>query len=73
MEALENLPEGNPLKDNPAYEAVEKRGYVRVPRIVPITRPEGVGGFDASDFSPETIQKRADEGYAQTTQALNTL
>jgi NTE family protein len=73
MEALENLPEGDPLKDNVAYKTVKKRGYVRVPRIVPITRPEGVGGFDASDFSPETIQKRADEGYAQTTQALNTL
>jgi NTE family protein len=71
MEALENLPEGDPIKDNPAYKAVKKRGYVRVPRIVPITRPEQVGGFDASDFSPETIQKRAAEGYAQTKQALN--
>jgi NTE family protein len=70
MEALENLPEGNPLKDNPAYEAVEKRGYVRVPRIISITRPEQVGGFDGSDFSPETIQERADEGYTQTKQAL---
>jgi NTE family protein len=65
MEALENLPEGDPLKDNSAYKTVKARGYVRVPRIVPITRPEGVGGFDASDFSPETIQKRADEGYAR--------
>jgi NTE family protein len=73
MEALESLPEGDPLKDNAAYKTVKKRGYVRVPRIVPITRPEGVGGFDASDFTPETIQKRADEGYAQTTQTLNML
>jgi len=32
MEALENLPEGNPLKDDPAYQAVAKRRYVRVPR-----------------------------------------
>jgi NTE family protein len=71
MEALENLPEGDPIKNNTAYKAVKKRGYVRVPRIVPITRPEQVGGFDASDFSPETIQKRAAEGYAQTKQALN--
>jgi len=70
MEVLENLPETDPLKDNPAYQAVKKRGYVRVPRIVPITRPEQVGGFDASDFSPETIQQRAAEGYAQTKQAL---
>jgi NTE family protein len=71
MRAIENLPEGNPLKNNPAYETVAKRGYVRVPRIISITRPEQVGGFDGSDFSPETIQKRADEGYAQTKRALN--
>ena len=51
MEALENLPEGNPLKDNSAYQAVAKRHYVRVPRIVAITRPEAVSGFGASDFS----------------------
>jgi NTE family protein len=70
MEALESLPEGSPLKDNAAYEAVKKRGYVRVPRIVSITRAEQVGGFDGSDFSPETIQKRANEGYTQTKQAL---
>jgi NTE family protein len=70
MEALESLPEGNPLKDNPAYQAVQERGYVHVPRIISITRPEQAGGFDGSDFSPETIQKRADEGYAQTKRAL---
>ena len=70
MEALENLPEGNPLKDNPAYQAVAKRRYVRVPRIVSITRPEEVSGFGASDFSPETIEQRANEGYKQTELAL---
>lgn len=66
MEALESLPEGNPLKGHPAYQAVAKRKYIRVPTIVSITRPELVGGFDASDFSPRTIKARADEGYAQT-------
>jgi predicted acylesterase/phospholipase RssA len=70
MEALENLPEGNPLRDNPAYIAVAKRRYVRVPRIVSITRPEEVSGFGASDFSPVTIEQRANEGYKQTEQAL---
>jgi len=70
MEALENLPEGNPLKDDPAYQAVAKRRYVRVPRIVSITRPEEVSGFGGSDFSPETIELRANEGYKQTEQAL---
>jgi NTE family protein len=70
MEALENLPGGNPLKDNPAYEAVAKRGYVRVPRIISITRPEPIDGLDGADFSPETIKQRADEGYAETEKAL---
>ncbi len=72
MEALETLPGGNPLKDNLAYQAVAKREYVRVPRIISITRPNQVAGFDASDFSPPTIQARADEGYAQTKKALET-
>ena len=72
MEALENLPEGNPLKDNSAYQAVAKRRYVRVPRIVSITRPEEVSGFGGSDFSPETIEQRASEGYKQTELALQT-
>jgi NTE family protein len=71
MEALEKLPGGNPLEGNPAYEAVKNRGYVLVPRIVSITRPDQVGELDGSDFSPEMIKKRADEGYAQTKQALH--
>ena len=70
MEALENLPEGNPLKDKPTHQAVAKRHYVRVPRIFSITRPDQVLGFGGSDFSPETIQQRADEGYKQTEKAL---
>jgi NTE family protein len=70
MEALENLPDGNPLSDNPAYQTVAKRQYVRVPRIVSITRPEEVLGLGASDFSPETIERRANEGYKQTERAL---
>jgi NTE family protein len=70
MEALESLPEGNPLKHNSAYLAVAKRRYVRVPRIVSITRPEEVSGFGASDFSPGTIEQRANEGYKQTELAL---
>ena len=71
MEALEKLPGGNPLEGNPAYEAVKNWGYVLVPRIVSITRPDQVGELDGSDFSPEMIKKRADEGYAQTKQALH--
>jgi NTE family protein len=70
MEALENLPDGNPLKDHPACRAVAKRKYIRVPRIVSITRPEQVEGFGGSDFSPDTIEQRASEGYRQTELAL---
>jgi NTE family protein len=70
MEALESLPDGNPLKDHPAYRAVAKRKYIRVPGIVSITRPEQVEEFGGSDFSPETIEQRASEGYRQTEIAL---
>jgi NTE family protein len=70
MEALENLPEGNPLKGHPAYRAVAERKYIRVPRIISITRPEQVEGVGGSDFSPETIEQRAQEGYKQTEIAL---
>ncbi|MBO0733872.1 MAG: patatin-like phospholipase family protein [Methylocapsa sp.] len=70
MEALETLPEGNPLKNHPAYQAVAKRHYVRVPCVVSITRPEQVECFGGSDFSPETIEQRASEGYRQTEKAL---
>ena len=71
MEALEKLPGGNPLAGDPAYQAVAEREYVRVPKIIEITRPDLVGGFDASDFSPWTIEARAKEGYEQTKKALD--
>jgi predicted acylesterase/phospholipase RssA len=70
MQALESLPGGNPLANDPAYQTVANRRYVRVPRVVSITRPEQIAGLGASDFSPETIDKRAAEGYAQTDAAL---
>jgi hypothetical protein len=66
MHALETFPGGNPLADNDAYKAVKEKGYILVPRIVPITRAEQVGAADGTDFSPETIKTRAEEGYAQT-------
>jgi len=70
MKVLDDLPKGHPIRRNPAFKAVKKRRYIRVPRIISITRPKQVGGFDGSDFSPETIKERAHEGYAQTEQAL---
>ncbi|MGO8915712.1 MAG: patatin-like phospholipase family protein [Stellaceae bacterium] len=70
MEVLDGLPGDHPIRDDPAFKAIEKRRYIRVPRIIPITRPQQAGGFDGSDFSPEAIKQRADEGYAQTNRAL---
>jgi NTE family protein len=70
MDAIENLPADNPLAGSPAYEAVRKRCYVRVSDIVSITPPEAADLLGDTDFSPEAIQKRADEGYAQTIKAL---
>ncbi|HTV32842.1 MAG TPA: patatin-like phospholipase family protein [Methylocella sp.] len=72
MEALDHLPDGNPMKDNPAYQKVASRHYIRVPKIVSITRAEEVSGFDGSDFSPQAIEARAREGYSATDLALKT-
>jgi hypothetical protein len=70
IQALETFPGGNPLKDNDAYKAVKRQGYLHVPCIVPITPPEVPKEFDDADFSPEAIKTRADEGEAQTEKAL---
>jgi NTE family protein len=70
MDALEALPGGNPLKDDATYKAVKAQNYIVVPKIVSITRPNHVGTLDGSDFSRETINRRAEEGYKQTKTAL---
>jgi NTE family protein len=68
--ALENLPGGNPLADDEAYQAVKKRRYIHVPEIVSITTTDAFHQFDDADFSPEAIERRAEEGYAQTMKEL---
>ena len=72
--ALIQALEDHPVADAPAVASalavVRERGYVRVPKIVPITRPQQLRGFDGSDFSPEAIKARADEGYARAEAAL---
>ena len=73
MEALEALPDGNPLKDHEAYKAIKARGYLRVPRIVSITPPEVPEEYGDADFSPEAIAKRAKAGKTQTLKALQGL
>jgi NTE family protein len=70
MEALDTLPGGNPLAGRKAYDDVKDRGYVRVPRIVPITPPKVPEEFGDADFSPEAIAKRAQLGEIQTRDAL---
>jgi NTE family protein len=70
VEALEKLPGGNPLEGDPAFTAVKEEGWIAVPDIISVPPPENVQQFDDSDFSPEAIQARTDEGYAATKKAL---
>lgn len=70
VEALEKLPGGNPLANDKAYKDVKKRRYLHVPHIVSITTTDEFHQFDDADFSPEAIERRADEGYVQTMKAL---
>jgi NTE family protein len=71
LAVIDQLPDGTPLKKDPAYLALKTRNYVRAPKVVQITQPHQVGGFDASDFSPDTIEKRQLEGYILTKKALD--
>jgi hypothetical protein len=70
IEALEKLPGGNPLAGDPAYTAVKEQGLIEVPDIISVPPPENVQQFDDTDFSPEAVQAREDEGYAATKKAL---
>jgi NTE family protein len=73
MEALEALPQGNPLEDNEAYKAVKAQGYLGVPRIVSIGPPEVPMEYDDADFSREAIESRARAGESQTLKAMQAL
>ena len=70
METLGSLPEDHPIKQDGAYLALKKRGYVRVPRIVLITPPEPSEEFGDADFSPEALETREKQGHAQALKAL---
>ena len=74
VEALDKLPKDDPAFSNKdfqaAFAAVKSQDYVAAPDIIEITRPELVGGTDGSDFSADTIEKRAAEGYRQAERAL---
>jgi NTE family protein len=70
MEILGSLPEDHPIKQDGAYAAVKKRGYVRVPRIVFITPPEPSEEFGDADFSPKALRAREQQGHAQALNAL---
>jgi hypothetical protein len=49
---------------------VKEQGWIEVPEIISVPPPENAQQFDDSDFSPEAIQAREDEGYAATKKAL---
>jgi hypothetical protein len=53
----------------PGLSVGGKRGYVRVPPDY-FNYASGTGFGLWSDFSPETIEQRANEGYKQTDRAL---
>lgn len=76
LKALDALPPDHPIYSDPdfnkAFTEIKAQKYVSVPRIIQITRPEQVDGYGASDFSRETIESRAAEGYKQTEKALET-
>ena len=70
IEALEALPQGNPLEDHDAYKRVKAEHYIQVPRIVPITQLDVPEQFGDADFSPEAIEKRAEAGERQAREEL---
>ena len=75
MDAMADLSEDDPVFKNArlasALGVLHDRGYVAVPDIVNITRPEQVEGIGGSDFSSQTIEKRAAEGYRMTDLAVH--
>jgi NTE family protein len=70
MEALESLPEDDPVKGHEAYKLVKKRGYITIPRIVSISLPEPAPEFGDADFSPDALRKREQQGYEQAIRQL---
>ncbi len=70
--ALDALPGGNPLANDQAYLDIKKRAYIRMPTIVEVTLPDPGDDAGSSDFSPETIKQRAEEGFSRTVAALST-
>jgi NTE family protein len=70
MREIERHPGDDAIKSSEAYLTVRARNYSEVPTIVQITRPEGAAPYDGSDFSAESIRKRAADGYEQTSKAL---
>jgi hypothetical protein len=70
MEALESLPEDDPVKGHEAYKLVKKRSYITIPRIVSISLPEPAPEFGDADFSPDALRKREQQGYEQAIRQL---
>jgi NTE family protein len=71
MQTLQSLPEDHPVKQHAAYKAVKRWSYVGIQRVVAITPPEPSPEFGDVDFSPETLDKREKQGYAEALKALS--
>jgi hypothetical protein len=70
MQALQNLPQDHLINQHPAYRALNKRGYMRIPRVVAITPVEASPQFGDADFSPEAIGKAGEAGACRSPQGL---
>lgn len=71
MDALEKMQPDHPIRKHVAYQAVKKRGYIRIPRMVSITPPRPSPEFGDVDFSPEGIAAREEQGHAEAMKALS--
>ena len=67
---MKSFPAENPIKTDLAFTDVKEQGWIEVPDIISVPPPENVQQFDDTDFSPEAVQAREDEGYAATKKVL---
>ena len=73
IEALEKLPGGDPLRDDPAYSVVKERGYINVPRIVSITTSEAIHQFSDGRLLARGDKQKSGLGYTQTVKVLGAM
>jgi len=68
--ALEqSLPAGSSIARE-ELDVLRRRGYIRVPHVIEITRQSSADESEAYDFSREGIEARADQGWRGADEAL---